>query len=598
MIPLQNSIRQSGIKAVGDIPWGSHFCQFYQDESDLTDTLVPYFEAGLSAGESCLWVTGKKLEAEKAEDLMTAAVPEFKRFVSSGQMEFVSISDWYSLGDTFDIDSVLQGWIDKEKASKARGFTGLRLTGDTSWIDRVGWTGFMDYERKVNSSFRRYNIIALCTYCLDNCNASDVLDVCCEHQFALARRSGNWELLESSSLKVAKGELLRANSELEARVDARTSELTASVAARDEFLAMLGHELRNPLAPIRNAAEVIQTFAPIDSPIANSFNILCRQLDHLTKLVDELLDVARVTQGTINFDLKPTSLRDIIAHAVEQTRSFIDVRNQSLTIGLPSISIHVNADITRLTQVFSNLLHNAAKFTPNGGAIGIKTIIEKNEIVVTVTDNGSGIPEEMLTSIFGIFTQLPRSLARSEGGLGIGLTVVKRIIDMHQGSIEAISQGINKGAEFVVRLPIDDAMEFDTVLAVDEAARPSQFSKKLAKILVVDDNKDARDALGTLLESHGYEVALAKDGNSAIQESYVFNPDVVILDIGLPDISGYEVARHLRERLGSTKPKLIALTGYGQSHDIQRATAAGFDAHILKPAQITSLLSKITSLSS
>ena len=188
---MHNVSRQSGIAAVGAIPWGSHFCQFYKNEADLTETLVPYFEAGLRGGESCLWVTGHTLEAQKAEWLMTEAVPGFKQFISSGQMAIVSMSEWYKTGDAFDADAVLQGWIDKEAESKARGFAGLRLSGDTIWVERSGWANFMEYEKKVNTSFRRYNMVALCTYCMDNCSASDVIDVCCHHQFALARREGN-----------------------------------------------------------------------------------------------------------------------------------------------------------------------------------------------------------------------------------------------------------------------------------------------------------------------------------------------------------------------------------------------------------------------
>lgn len=199
---MYNAARQSGIAAVGAIAWGSHVCQFYRNEADLTETLVPYFEAGLRGDESCLWVTGQSLEAQRAEALMTDAVPEFKKFISSGQLSIVPISDWYKAGDVFNADAVLQSWIDMEAASKARGFAGLRLSGDTIWVERSGWANFMEYEKKVNPSFRRYNLVALCTYCMDSCSAANVIDVCCHHQFALARREGNWELLESSSSRV------------------------------------------------------------------------------------------------------------------------------------------------------------------------------------------------------------------------------------------------------------------------------------------------------------------------------------------------------------------------------------------------------------
>ena len=455
---MQNVARQSGIDAVGSIPWGSHFCQFYDDEADLTETLVPYFQAGLRDNESCLWVTGHNLEAGKAEWLMTQAVPELKSFIASGQMSIVSIDDWYQPGDVFDANAVLQGWIDKEAEARARGFSGLRLSGDTIWVERSGWADFMEYESKVNATFKRYNMVALCTYCTANCSAADVLDVCGCHQFALARRKGNWELLESSSLKVAKNDLIRLNSELESRVEARTAELSAALRSRDEFLAMLGHELRNPLAPICAAAEVIGVLSPPGSPIARSAQVLNRQVGHLTRLVDDLLDVSRVTQGKIQMTLHDTALADVLSVAVEQLRPLIDQRAHTFSVTLPDAAVRVQADATRLAQVFSNLLHNAAKYTANGGQVGIAARVEGAEVIITVSDNGHGIPAPMLATIFELFAQAPRSLARSDGGLGIGLTLAKRIVEMHGGSIQAHSEGAGQGTRFVVRLALTEAL--------------------------------------------------------------------------------------------------------------------------------------------
>ena len=454
---MHNMARQSGIDAVGSIPWGSHFCQFYNDEADLTETLVPFFQAGLRDNESCLWVTGHNLDAGKAEWLMTQAVPEFKSIIASGQMSIVSMDDWYQAGDVFDADAVLQGWIDKEAEARARGFSGLRLSGDTIWVGRSGWSDFMEYESKVNASFKRCNLVALCTYCTANCSAEDVLDVCACHQFALARRRGSWELLESSSLKVAKDDLIRLNSELESRVEARTAELSMALRSRDEFLAMLGHELRNPLAPICTAAEVIGVLTPPGSPIARSAQVLNRQVGHLTRLVDDLLDVSRVTQGKIQMTLQDTALTDILSLAVEQARPHFDQRGHTLSVTVPDASVRVNADATRLAQVFSNLLNNAAKYTADGGQVALAASVSDSEVIVTVTDSGHGIPAPMLATIFELFTQAPRSLARSDGGLGIGLTLAKRIIEMHGGSIEARSDGAGQGTQFVVRLAVAGA---------------------------------------------------------------------------------------------------------------------------------------------
>lgn len=586
---MSSTIRTSGIDAVGDIPWGSHFCQFYENEQDLVETLVPFFTAGLAANEACLWVTSNALHVDEAKRLLAGSVPDLDTYLASGQIEIVSISDWYHAADGFDPDTVLASWLEREAQARERGYAGLRLTGDTSWVDRSGWDEFMAYERQVNGAFDRRNLVALCTYSLGKCNPSDVLDVCRHHQFALARRDGDWELLESSALKVAKDRLLRLNGELEERVTARTAALNDALRARDEFLAMLGHELRNPLAPIRTAAEVIHTHAPRDSVIANSAVILTRQANHLTRLVDDLLDAARVTQGQIQLEKAPVSLADVIEVAVEQTRGLIDQRGHSLAVTVPNRAVHVDADATRLAQVFGNLLNNAAKYTADGGDVGIGARVQDGIATITVRDNGTGIPASMLASVFDLFTQLPRSLARADGGLGIGLTLARRIIDMHGGTIEAFSEGLDQGSIFTVRLAVCDAPDkADDRGSMQLAAEPAGV-----RILIVDDNADARDIMATMMSLHGHDVATAEDGADALEKVDRFDPQVVILDIGLPDINGYEVAKRLRALKRPAALKLVALTGYGQQSDRDLAREAGFDAHLVKPATFDDVLSTV-----
>lgn len=576
---------------MGDIPWGTHFCQFYRTKDDLAETLVPYFEAGLRANESCLWVTSERLEADIAEDLMVTALPDFKQYLSSGQMQILSIKDWYTPGQKFSADNTLQGWVDKEAESKAKGFSGLRLTGDTFWVERSGWNDFMEYENKVNHAFRRYNLVALCTYCMDKCSAEDVIDVCCHHQFALARRQGNWELLESSSLKIAKQNLHQLNMDLESRVTARTADLNNALQARDEFLAMLGHELRNPLAPIRNATEIIRALTPPDSPISTSAAILDRQVGHMTRLVDDLLDVGRITQGQINLDRKVIAISEVIEQAVELSRPLIDQRGHSLSVSLPSRHVKVNADASRLAQVFGNLLHNAAKYTPDGGNVSIGASLAGEFVTITVRDTGSGIPEAMLDSIFDLFTQLPRSLARSDGGLGVGLTLVKRITEMHQGEVKASSDGIGLGAAFSVRLPLAE-------IQVSEPYLPQtrHISKPLKgrRVVVIDDNHDSNETLSMLLELAGHDVTSAFDGPSGLELIKSAKPEVVLLDIGLPEVDGYAVARSLRADPAMQGIYIVALTGYGQESDIALAREAGFDAHLLKPARVDDVLELIS----
>ena len=586
---MHNPARPSGIAAIGDVPWGTHFCQFYRTGADLADTIVPYFEAGLRNNESCLWVTGDHLEADAAESLLVETVPDLKDRIHSGQMEIVSIRNWYTPGDNFDADSVLQGWIDREAESKRRGFSGLRLTGDTFWVDRSGWDNFMEYEDKVNNAFRRYHLVALCTYCMDKCKAEDVVDVCCHHQFALARRRGQWELLESSSLKIAKEQLLLQNVELERRVDIRTAELNSALRARDEFLAMLGHELRNPLAPIINASQLIRAQTPADSPVSRSAAILMRQAEHMSRLVNDLLDVGRITQGQLRLELSEVSLSEVLEQALEQSRPLIEQRGHALSVALPSRTVKVHADPVRLAQVFANLLQNAAKYTPDGGSVRIVTSTEDGRATVSVRDTGAGIPAEMLESVFDLFMQLPRSLARSDGGLGIGLTLAKRLTEMHGGTIGASSAGAGMGSEFTVTLP---------TLAAAHAPMPERrLAPKVGgagrRVLVIDDNEDANQTTAMVLETAGHQVASAYDGPSGLAMAASFSPDVILLDIGLPGMDGYAVAQRLKADAATKHIFVIALTGYGQSGDVERSRRAGIDHHLLKPARLEDILEQI-----
>lgn len=591
---MHTAQRDSGIPAVGAIPWGAHFCQFYRDEADLAETLIPYFKTGLESNEACLWITSVSFDARRAADLLREAVPDLDARIEAGQMEIVPIDSWYVPGDDFNSDAVLAGWIDRERLARERGFEGLRLSGDTIWVQRSGWNDFMDYERKVNGAFRSLRLVALCTYCSETCTASDVIDVCSHHEFALARRQGAWQLLESSSLKTAKEELVRLNAELEQRVSERTADLNAALRARDEFLAMLGHELRNPLAPIRTASEYIQKALPESSPVARSSAILNRQVSHLTRLVDDLLDVARITQGHVQIEPCNVSLASVLEMAAEQARPFLEQRRHSFSMELPGPEALVHADPTRLAQVFGNLLHNAAKYTPDGGAVEARAAIEDGRAVVRVKDNGSGIPREQLGSIFELFSQLPRSLARSDGGLGIGLTLAKRVVEAHGGSVEAFSEGPDKGSEFVVRLALSTAHPpANAAEPLPEAAPPVAAAPK--RVLVVDDNADAREAMAALLQMQGYEVFEAGEAIAGLALAEERAPAIAILDIGLPGVDGYELARRIRASAFGAGMKLIALTGYGQSSDLQRARDAGFDEHVLKPARLDELFQKLES---
>jgi signal transduction histidine kinase/CheY-like chemotaxis protein len=575
----------SGIPVVGELPLGSHFCQFYRTRQDLIDTLVPFFMAGLRAGELCMWVASHPLEAGEAEALLRQAMPDFDDYVARRQIEIWDYRDWY-LANGQTAEGVLQGWIEREERALRDGFSGLRLTGNTFWLEPGMWDAFMLYEEGVNEAFSERRIVALCSYSLDRCAAEDVIDVCHNHQFALTRRKGGWELIESSSLKIAKTELARLNEELEERVAGRTAELQDSLRARDEFLAMLAHELRNPLAPIRNAAQVIRLLGTPDPNLGWARGVIDRQVHQLSRLVDDLLDVSRVTRGRVELQREEIDLATVVAHAVETSRPLIDGRRHTLLLSLPPEPVLLHADLARLSQVVANLLNNAAKYMDEGGRIWLTAERAGETVRIRVRDEGVGIPAEMLPRIFDLFTQADRSLSHSQGGLGIGLALVRSLVDLHGGAVEAFSDGPGRGSELVVTLPaLGSRSPADTLSGSFEAPRAAAGRR----VLVVDDNVDAAETLGRILELAGHRVWIAHDGKEALELAGSERPEVVLLDIGLPKLDGYEVARRLRLDPDLRGALLVAITGYGKEEDRDRGRAAGFDHHLVKPVDLAAL---------
>jgi len=346
--------------------------------------------------------------------------------------------------------------------------------------------------------------------------------------------------------------------------------------AKDEFLAMLGHELRNPLSAVRNAVVT----ARLDPERRDrALDIARRGTDQLGRLVDDLLDVARITQGKIALRMQRLTLAGVVERAVESTRQLIEERAHALTLSLPGADVHVDGDSTRLEQVVANLVTNAAKYADPGGRIEVSVTREGDDAVLRVRDDGCGIAPEMLPRVFDLFAQADRGLDRAQGGLGIGLTVVKQLAELHGGRVEARSDGLGKGAEFVVRLPA-------LVAACEETLRvpsPERARSARARVLLVEDNADAAESLVLLLELLGHRVRVTRDGPSALEAARANVPDVMIVDIGLPGMDGYEVARQVRQDAGLRPILLVALTGYGREDDRRRALAAGFDYHLVKP---------------
>jgi two-component system CheB/CheR fusion protein len=373
---------------------------------------------------------------------------------------------------------------------------------------------------------------------------------------------------------------------LAGEVEMRVTELRELDHRKDEFLAMLAHELRNPLAPMKNAAQILRI--PSISPAQAEWcrEVIDRQVRQMTRLLDDLLDVSRITRNRLQFRFERIELRKIIEDAIEESGPLIEAGRHQLSVELPHDLGILNADPARLTQVFSNLLNNSAKYTGSGGDIYLGAKREGQTVVVSVKDFGMGIAPELLPRVFDMFSRGDSPGTSSQSGLGLGLTLAKRLVEMHHGSIEAKSQGLGKGSEFIVRLPL---MQGDGGPAVESRSSEPQNGQVPKRILVVDDREPQAQSLAMLLRSMGHEVRVANDGPSALDAAADFLPEVGLVDIGLPGMSGYELARRLREQPQLKNMLLIAQTGWGRDEDRQRSEEAGFDYHLTKPIDYEAL---------
>ena len=355
---------------------------------------------------------------------------------------------------------------------------------------------------------------------------------------------------------------------------------------KDEFLATLAHELRNPLAPIRNGLQVLRLSGTESEMVAEARSMMERQLSQMVRLVDDLLDVSRITRNKLDLRRQRVALAAVVHSAVETSRPLIEQARHTLSLTLPPGPVHIDADLVRLAQVFSNLLNNSAKYTEPGGRIWLTAEVSGHEVAVRVRDTGLGIPAEALPRIFEMFSQVDRNMEQAQGGLGIGLTLVRRLVEMHGGTVEARSEGPGKGSEFIVRLPL---MKEGAVgrQAPTTGDGPATTSKR--RILIVDDNHDSAMSLGMMLNLMGNDTRTAHDGLAAVEAAGEFRPDVILLDIGLPKLNGYEACRRIREQPWSKGMVIVALTGWGQDEDRRRSEEAGFNHHMVKPVEVDAL---------
>jgi signal transduction histidine kinase len=396
-------------------------------------------------------------------------------------------------------------------------------------------------------------------------------------------------LAEVSERRRAEQQLHELNANLDRLVAERTqalaqleSELRATDRRKDAFIATLAHELRNPLAPVRNAVRILQLPAPPEDDVQRAKAIISRQVAIMARLLDDLMDVSRINRGRIDLRREPVELRRVLDIAIETTRAPIADSGLTLRVDLPAEPIVLNADVTRLSQVFVNLLTNAAKYTERGGRISLSVRRGEKDIHVAVTDSGIGIPPDQLDRVFDMFAQVEDSIGRSRGGLGIGLSLVRHLVALHGGAVWADSDGPGKGSTFVVTLPLPVATASSGTSEFDSTDQPMGAEGGL-RILVVDDHRDGADTIATLLSCMGHEVRKVNDGDAALQEAAAFRPQMVLLDIGLPTLSGYEVCQRIRQESWGRSIMIVAMTGWGDREAQNKVRAAGFDRHLVKP---------------
>ncbi|KFI09019.1 GAF domain-containing protein [Massilia sp. BSC265] len=358
---------------------------------------------------------------------------------------------------------------------------------------------------------------------------------------------------------------------------------------KDEFLAMLAHELRNPLAPISSSASLLSMQFKDEPRIRQTSTIISRQVRHMSRLIDDLLDVSRVTRGLVKLKLGVVDFRDIVSGALDQARPLIDEKGHAVQLALPAAPVYVRGDQTRLVQSVTNILNNAAKYTQKGGHIALALEGREGHMCLSVSDNGSGMPPELLPNVFDLFTQGARTLARSQGGLGLGLTLVKRLVELHGGEVSAHSDGVGLGSRFTLTLPCVDAAP-DAGTAPGPVQEEGVRLERQLRLVLVDDNADAADSLSQLLGVQGYRTAVEYDARSALRRARAERPDAMLVDIGLPDIDGYHLAEQLRAMPETRETVLVAITGYGQARDRERAIEAGFAHHLVKPVDMTVLV--------
>jgi signal transduction histidine kinase/ActR/RegA family two-component response regulator len=779
----------SGIPALGDLPTSAHVGQFYWDQADLLDTLVPFFATGLREGDRCIWVCSQPLCAAEARSALEASVCDLAERERAGQIDIFDHHDWYTRHGTSSPEQVLDGWLRAEEEALKAGYRGLRINGNTYWLEPGEWSAFADYEARVHDAFRGRKIIALCSYPLTKCGSQEVVDIMHNHGTSLVRGSRGWDVVHGATAALASVDAGRygaafrqvcddhdevstvgvASSDEAGRLRAELEQVTSTLAkeisrrelveaafasardarehlvllnrltaalgevttraqlvelvrdlvakaleapgiaivesftgeplladglaadalveaaslpilratwsrdtsalahtgselvgyavvpvsigprrlatlvlgfsdkrpfsapfraltediarqlalaldraisyerleeereraesasrAKDEFLAMLGHELRNPLSPILTATQLMRLRG--EDVFEKERTVIERQCRHMIRLVDDLLDVSRITRGKVELRRRPIEISEVIAQAVELASPALEERAHRLTLDVPSSSTVVHVDPHRLAQVLANLLTNAAKYTPHGGSVHVAAHGQDSSVTISVRDSGIGIDPKLLPNVFDLFVQGRQGIDRATGGLGLGLAIARTLVETHGGTIKARSAGIGQGSEFIVELP-----RYANTRPSTRHMNSGAFKLAVARayhVLVVDDNEDAAFLFSEVLKRLGHHVDVAHDGPSALAVARQHPPEICFLDIGLPVMDGYELGRRLRESCSGegSAPKLVAVTGYGHTSDRARSREAGFDLHLVKPVDLNTIQDALVKL--
>ncbi|HYU32991.1 MAG TPA: MEDS domain-containing protein, partial [Thermoanaerobaculia bacterium] len=586
---------------------GDHACFIYDTLAELSAVLVPFLRAGLAAGDRCIYIGPAAGAVRLESDLRSAGVPVDRELERGAAVMLGQRESWLQEG-RFDPWAMMDLLRQAEQQALDDGFAGLRATWDMTWVlaGRDGAERLVEYEAHLNRFLAKSRTTVLCRYARSSASPELIQGALHTHPLAVLGDQlcpnvfyepaemvlGDHSPDERIDWMIGQLRRARLNEEKLEEVTRRLAHQGAALEradrAKDELLAMLAHELRNPLGTISNALQVLRLRSESeDESWRRAIDTAERQVLHQALLVDDLLEASRVTRGEIELNCEELDLVRLVCDTVEGYREVLRGAGLTVDLDLPDESLWVRGDRMRLSQALSNLLHNATKFSEPGGRISVRAGRSPGggRAEVAVRDDGQGISPEVLPYVFEIFTQADHSLDRVLGGLGVGLAVVKGLVEMHGGEVQARSEGEGKGAELTMRLPLlPEAERTAGREEVRAAAEPApEPSAEHRRILVVEDNPDAAAMMRDFLELAGHEVELAATGSAGVEAARQFHPEVVLCDLGLPGMNGYEVAAQLRRDPATAAAKLIAVTGYGREEDRRRSREAGFDLHLTKP---------------